>query len=169
MFLLSLVVLFIAFHFMRKILSLKQARCRFYRSFYEARQVQFTLAGVCILFAIMQFTPMILGLTIRKGDIILPLLIALAIIILSFIEYKMTGEGLYDDGIIIGGFVYKWSQIVSYKIIPFKDDETKSKWTLTLKKKNERIFYRSITIFNEDAERLNRNMTKGLELKRNEE
>ena len=56
-------------------------------------------------------------------------------------EFRMVGEGLFEEGIVMMGLVYDWKNIVDYQVKPVSKREGFASLTILVKKKSGKKYY----------------------------
>lgn len=160
---LSILVFLIVFAMEFKLLKMKQPRCRMFRGFFEGRfyEVVFCGLGICLCFS--SIINIAMGVESGKSQAILAFVASIAALGFSFFEFRMIGEGLFEEGIVIMGMVYNWKQIESYQIKPVSKREGFASLTLLVQKRTGRKVYRMLLIPDSDYEKFKNNMQKGME------
>ena len=160
---LSILVFLTVFILEFRLLKMKQPRCRMFRGFFEGRFFEIMICGLGFFLGISTLVQGMFGLGTGTAQAVLAFVSSLAAMGFSFFEFRMVGEGLFEEGIVIMGMVYEWKNIRDYQIKPVSNREGWASLTILVQKKNGKEVYRMLLIPASDYEKFQTNMRKGME------
>ncbi|MBQ3515106.1 MAG: hypothetical protein IJA32_15130 [Lachnospiraceae bacterium] len=160
---LSILVFLVVFAMEFKLLKMKQPRCRIFRGFFEGRFYEVMVCGLGVCLGFSSIINIAMGVEAGKSQALLAFVSSIAALVFSMFEFRMVGEGLFEEGIVIMGIVYDWKNIVDYQIKPVSKREGWASMTILVKKKSGKNAYRMLLIPESDYEKFKTNMQKGME------
>lgn len=160
---LSILIFIIVFAMECKLLKMKQPRCRIFRGFFEGRFYEIVVCGLGVCLGFSSIINVIMGIDSGKPQALLAFVSSCSVLFFSFFEFRMVGEGLFEEGIVIMGLVYNWKQIESYQVKPVSKRQGWASLTILVKKKSGKKVYRMLLIPESDYEKFKNNMQKGME------
>ena len=160
---LSILVFLVVFAMEFKLLKMKQPRCRTFRGFFEGRLYEIMVCGLGICLGFSSIINIAMGVESGKSQALLAFVSSIVALVFSMFEFRMVGEGLFEEGIVIMGLVYDWKNIVDYQVKPVSKREGFASLTILVKKKSGKKVYRMLLIPDSDYEKFKTNMQKGME------
>lgn len=160
---LSILVFLAVFAMEFKLLKMKQPRCRTFRGFFEGRFYEVVVCGLGVCLGFSSLINIAMGVDSGKSQALLAFVSSIAALAFSLFEFRMVGEGLFEEGIVIMGIVYDWKNILDYQVKPVSKREGWASLTILIKKKSGRNVYRMLLIPEADYEKFKTNMQKGME------
>lgn len=130
---------------------------RFNRNIFAARMISFVFFFTLILVSAVN----LIGYLDQRETLIhvlAPFLSAVIIVVLTFIEYQIHGEGIYEEGVIVKGIFQPWKKITDSKIVGMAGTG-KSHWTIY----SDSPVYKTktITVTNEVAKNIDHYFKEG--------
>lgn len=146
-----------------RLLKMKQPRCRMFRGFFEGRFFEIMICGLGFFLGVSTLVQGMFGVGAETPQALLAFVSSIAALGFSFFEFRMVGEGLFEEGIVIMGMVYDWKDILEYQVKPVSKREGWASLTILVRKKSGRNVYRMLLIPGSDYEKFKNNMQKGME------
>ena len=129
---LSILVFLVVFAMEFKLLKMKQPRCRTFRGFFEGRFYEVIVCGLGVCLGFSSIINIAMGVESGKSQALLAFVSSIATLCFSLFEFRMVGEGLFEEGIVIMGIVYDWKDIVAIQAGRFHTVGLKSDGTIVI-------------------------------------